>query len=130
MPERRIERARFCARCGSPVVVADAIYCKECGTELPHTVRLDGAMAWNPTTALILSVVPGLGHWYKRSPGRGTLWFLVVMLFYSGAWPLGFVMHLICAANAALNGAQQHLADARYTATNSSHRTASAMPPR
>lgn len=130
MAERRIERARFCARCGSPVVVADAAYCKECGAELPHTVRLEGRMGWNPTTALMLSVVPGLGHWYKRSPGRGTLWFLVVMLFYSGAWPLGFVMHLICAANAALHGTHRPLAAARRTSGDSSQLTTGAATPR
>ncbi len=101
---RIVEPPRFCSRCGSAVVVTDAIYCKDCGAPLAATVWLDRNMTWRPWTALILSIVPGLGHWYKGQIFRGIVWFVVVGFFYL-IQPLGLVMHIICAGNAALSGA-------------------------
>lgn len=114
MPEAKIERPRFCSQCGQPVVVADASFCKECGAPLTGTVWLSRDLKWRPVTALALSIIPGLGQWYKGQPIRGLAWFLVVMLFYAaGAASLAFILHLICAANAALAGAIREDALAR-----------------
>jgi hypothetical protein len=105
MAEARIvEPPRFCSRCGRPVVVVDASYCKECGAPLASTVWLNHAIGWRPWTAFLLSVVPGLGHWYKGERMRGIYWFLGVLLLY-GIQPFGLMMHIICAGNAALSGA-------------------------
>jgi hypothetical protein len=106
MPDQRIERPRFCAQCGSPVVVPDADFCKNCGAPLAHTVWFNSNIAWRPWVAVGLSTIPGLGHWYKGEPARGLLWFIFVMLLYSGNAPvLGFLLQLICACNAGLRGA-------------------------
>ncbi|HZP44288.1 MAG TPA: hypothetical protein VFB15_01445 [Candidatus Binataceae bacterium] len=105
MPSRDAERPRFCSHCGNPVVVPDAIYCKDCGRALPRTVPLVHRWPKNSGTALVLSIVPGLGHWYVGHPGLGILWFLLVMFFYAAVWPLGLVMHLICAANSVFRNA-------------------------
>ena len=105
MPDSRlVEPPRFCSRCGSPVVVTDALYCKDCGAPLAATVWLNRNLTWRPWTALLLSIVPGLGHWYKGQIFRGIIWFLVVGFFYL-IQPLGLMMHIICAGNAALSGA-------------------------
>jgi hypothetical protein len=113
MPERESESARFCSRCGRPVTVVDAIYCKECGAPLADPIWLSRTISLHPMTALILSVVPGLGHWYKGSHRRALIWFLTVMFFYFTAYPFGLVMHLICAGNAALAGAIREEAASR-----------------
>lgn len=105
MADQTDERARFCAHCGRPVVVPDAVYCKECGRPLPNTITLSNRWPWSHGIALVLSILPGLGHWYKGQFARGLVWFVIVSLLYSVAWPLGFVLHLICAANAALSSA-------------------------
>lgn len=106
MPEPRIERPRFCAQCGAPVVVADANFCKNCGAPLAHTVWFNSNISWRPRVAVALSIVPGLGHWYKGERVRGLLWFIFVPLFYfSNAPVLGFLLHVICACNAGLGGA-------------------------
>jgi hypothetical protein len=105
MAEARIvEPPRFCSRCGSAVVVVDASYCKECGAPLAATVWLNRAISWRPGTALLLSILPGLGQWYKGQRLRGVIWFLVVLVFY-GLQPVGLMLHIICAGNAALSGA-------------------------
>ena len=101
---RIVEAPRFCSRCGSPVVVADAVYCKECGAPLAATVWLNRSISWRPATALMLSILPGLGHWYKGQRLRGVIWFLIVLAFY-GLQPFGLMLHIICAGNAALSGA-------------------------
>ncbi|HLW70380.1 MAG TPA: hypothetical protein VKS22_07140 [Candidatus Binataceae bacterium] len=101
MPERHPESARFCSRCGHAITVPKASFCKECGAPLLDPPPLDDAILWHPLTALMLSVVPGLGHWYKGLHRRGVIWFLGVMFLYASAHPIGFLMHLICAANAA-----------------------------
>jgi TM2 domain-containing membrane protein YozV len=105
MPEGKIERPRFCSQCGQPVVVAGANFCKECGAPLAATVWLSRDLKWRPLTAFVLSIIPGLGQWYKGQPIRGLIWFLVVGLFYGGASPFAPILHLICAANAAFAGA-------------------------
>ena len=53
--------------------------------------------------ALVLSIVPGVGHIYRGKPFKGILWFFFVMSAYTAAHPLGFLLHLICAANAAFS---------------------------
>jgi hypothetical protein len=106
MSEPRFERPRFCAQCGAPVVVADANFCKNCGAPLTHTVWFNSNIAWRPRVAVALSIVPGLGHWYKGERARGLLWFIFVPLFYfSNAPVLGFLLHVICACNAGLGDA-------------------------
>ncbi|MBV8453712.1 MAG: zinc ribbon domain-containing protein [Deltaproteobacteria bacterium] len=106
MPDRRIERPRFCAQCGAPVVVADANFCKNCGAPLTNTVWFNSDISWRPRVAAALSIVPGLGHWYKGERVRGLLWFIFVMMLYSSNAPvLGFLLHLICISNAGLGGA-------------------------
>jgi hypothetical protein len=117
MAEARIvEPPRFCARCGSPVVVVDASYCKECGAPLAATVWLNQAISWRPWTALLLSVLPGLGQWYKGQRLRGVIWFLVVLSFY-GLQPVGLMLHIICACNAALSGALKEDHPTRWSQT-------------
>lgn len=113
MPEPKIGRPRFCSQCGQPVVVADANFCKECGAPLSGTVWLSRNLKWRPLTAFMLSIIPGLGQWYKGQPIRGLIWFLVVGLFYAGESPLAPILHLICAANAAFAGAIREEALAR-----------------
>ncbi len=106
MAERNIEPPRFCSRCGKPIVVMGASFCKECGAPLSETVWLDHNMwRWSPWTALILSLIPGLGHWYKGLRKRALLWFVSVSVFYGIAPSIGLTMHIICAINAALGGA-------------------------
>ena len=56
---------------------------------------------YNPVLALILSIVPGVGHIYRGKPFKGILWFLGSSFAYMVNPPLGIVIHMICAANAA-----------------------------
>jgi hypothetical protein len=53
----------------------------------------------------VLSNIPGLGHIYKGRPARGLTWFFGVAFAYSVGLPLGLLLHVICASNAALKGA-------------------------
>ena len=115
MPDPRIERPRFCAQCGAPVVVADASFCKNCGAPLTNTVWFNSNISWRPSVAMALSIVPGLGHWYKGEWIRGLLWFIFVSMLYSGNWVLGVLLHLICAVNAGLGGAIHEEAIANST---------------
>ena len=55
--------------------------------------------------ALVLSIVPGVGHIYRGKPMRGMLWFFGVLFAYTMGPPLGILIHIICAANAAFSGA-------------------------
>jgi hypothetical protein len=87
------------------VVVADASFCKECGAPLPDTVWLGPNIARRPRRAMLLSVIPGLGHWYKGARMRGVAWFFTVLFFYSFAFPIGLLLHMICVGNAAFGGA-------------------------
>jgi TM2 domain-containing membrane protein YozV len=102
MSDQRIERPRFCARCGSPLVVPDANFCKNCGAPLTW---FSHDIAWRPLLAMFLSVIPGLGQLYKGQPARGLLWFIFVMVFLVYATPIGVLLWMICAGNAAMAGA-------------------------
>lgn len=115
MAEAAIERARYCSQCGQPVTVVDAAFCKECGAALAGTVWLSREITWRPFVAFALSIVPGLGHLYKRQTMRSIFWFLFVIYMYSAAPPLGWLIHLICAGNAALSGAIKEDALSRAT---------------
>src|SRR5262249_26558466 len=65
VPEFDYERARYCSRCGQPIVVADAQFCKECGAPLAGTRIFVANPGFNPIVAAVLSFIPGLGHLYK-----------------------------------------------------------------
>jgi len=119
MPESHTERPRFCPQCGATVVVPDAAFCKECGAPLSQTVWLRPSIRWHPLTAFLLSAMPGLGHWYKGARLRGVAWFFSVMFCYSFAFPLGLLMHMICAGNAALGGT---ISEDAFTARGRRHR--------
>ncbi len=105
MADAVIERARFCSQCGRPVTVSDAVFCKDCGAPLAGTEWLSRNITWRPMVALLLSVIPGLGHMYKNQRRAALVWFGVVALTYTMAASLGFLLHSICALNAALSGA-------------------------
>jgi hypothetical protein len=105
VPESDFEKPRFCSQCGQPIVVADARYCKSCGAPLTLSQLLLRNPGYSPVLALLLSIVPGVGQIYRGKPFKGILWFFGVTFWYGAAWPLGFVLHLICAANAAFAGA-------------------------
>ena len=105
MADGRIERARFCSQCGQPVVVADAAFCKECGAALAVTEWFKHSVSWRPLTAFMLSAIPGLGHLYKRQTRRGIIWYIVVVLTYAAAPPMGLMLHMLCGFNAAFGGA-------------------------
>lgn len=53
--------------------------------------------------AFFLSIIPGLGHLYQGHAMRGVIWFFAVVVAY-GAGPIGYLLHLICAASAASYG--------------------------
>jgi len=101
VPETGPERPRYCSRCGNAVVVAGAAFCKDCGAPLGAHLLPDSA--GRLMVAAALSIVPGLGHLYRGYPWRGLAWFIGVVLAYS-SYPLGLLLHLICAASAALAG--------------------------
>ena len=63
---------------------------------------------WQPFLAAALSVIPGLGHLYRGHPGRAALWFFGVIVAYALSYPLGLMLQLVCAANAALSDMIQH----------------------
>jgi hypothetical protein len=117
-------RPRFCAQCGERLCVNDANFCKECGAPLGVSAWLNHGLSWRPLVALILSVIPGLGQLYKGHPWRALIWFGSVSIMYSTAPPIGFLLHVICAANAALAGS------VRETAFTRSRSGFSAMGPR
>jgi hypothetical protein len=113
MSPTETEKPRFCSRCGRPVVVADAVFCKECGAPLAPQAWIRRDITWRPTVAAALSLVPGLGHLYRGHPWKAIAWFVGVAMAYPLAYPLGFVLHLVCAGNAALSGAIQENAVVR-----------------
>jgi hypothetical protein len=86
-------------------MVADANFCKECGAPLAGTVWFSHDITWHPLMALLLSIVPGMGQWYKGQPRKAVLWFVSVLFLYFHAPPIGFLLHVICAGNASLAGA-------------------------
>jgi hypothetical protein len=101
--EAEFETPRFCSRCGAPIVVADATFCKSCGAPVSRFPLLRRDRGYSPILALILSIVPGVGHIYRGKPFKGILWFFFVSIAYGMGPPLGIVIHLICAANAAFS---------------------------
>jgi hypothetical protein len=113
MPDSASINARFCSQCGQAVTVLDASYCKECGAPLAGTLWLSHEITWRPFTAFILSLVPGLGQFYKGRHSASIVWFLGVIFAYQAAPSLGLLLHLICAGNAAFAGAIREEAVAR-----------------
>jgi len=105
VPEEKLEQPRFCARCGQPIVVADARFCKACGAPLARFRLLRRDPGFTPFLALVLSIIPGLGHIYRGKVFRGILWFFGVTIAYMSGPILGVLIHLICASNAAFAGA-------------------------
>ncbi|MGD1027739.1 hypothetical protein [Candidatus Binatus soli] len=103
MAEAEFEKPRFCSRCGQPIVVAEASFCKSCGAPVTRFPLLRKDRGFSPILALVLSIIPGLGQIYRGKPIRGILWFFGVSLAYSAGPPLGVLIHLICAANAAFS---------------------------
>lgn len=97
-------RPRFCSGCGKPVVVRNAVFCKECGAPLTQTIWIKRDPGFNPILAALLSVVPGLGHLYRGRIARGIMWFFGVSFAYGASLGLGILIHVICASNAALAG--------------------------
>src|SRR5579863_2490121 len=104
VPETDFETPRFCARCGQPIVVPDATFCKSCGAPLTRFPLLRRNHGFNPIFALVLSIVPGVGHIYRGKPFKGVMWFFGVSFAWLIAPPLGTLLHIICAANAAFSG--------------------------
>ncbi|MHB8383734.1 MAG: NADH pyrophosphatase zinc ribbon domain-containing protein [Candidatus Binataceae bacterium] len=103
MPDPQIDQPRFCSRCGQPIVVADAQFCKDCGAPIAATQIFVHAPGFNPITAFVLSVIPGLGQIYKGHVIRGVIWFCAVLIAYQlGA--IGPILHFVCALNAAFQG--------------------------
>jgi hypothetical protein len=104
VPETDFETPRFCARCGQPIVVDDARFCKSCGAALTYPlIRRDPG--FSPIVALVLSIVPGVGHIYRGKLFKGVMWFFGVSLAWTAGGPgLGILVHIICAANAAFSG--------------------------
>jgi hypothetical protein len=102
--EAHFEKPRFCSQCGQPIVVADASFCKSCGAPVTRFPLMRRDRGYSPILALVLSIVPGVGQIYRGKPLRGILWFFGVWFAYLiGGPPLGFLIHLICAANAAFS---------------------------
>jgi hypothetical protein len=103
MAEATASQPRFCSQCGRPVVVAGAVFCKECGARLTTSGTLGGLNASSPAlVAFALSVMPGLGHFYSGRTGRAIGWFFgVVVIAYPVSFSLGVLMHLVCGVSAA-----------------------------
>jgi TM2 domain-containing membrane protein YozV len=101
--ETDFEKPRFCSRCGQPIVVAEASFCKSCGAPVTRFPLL-GRNGFNPALALVLSIVPGVGHIYRGRPFKGILWFFGVSMAYGIGTLFGVLIHLICATNAAFSG--------------------------
>lgn len=103
MAESGATRARFCSQCGNPVTVADAVFCKQCGAKLEGAAWL--ADIGSPAVvAVILSVVPGLGHFYAGRTGRAVGWFIGTLIAYGSSPSLGVLIHVVCAVSAARAG--------------------------
>ncbi len=58
---------------------------------------------FNPVLALVLSIVPGVGHIYRGKPFKGIMWFFFVSIAYGMGATFGILIHIICAANAAFS---------------------------
>jgi hypothetical protein len=100
------DRPRFCSRCGLPVIVEGASFCKSCGAALDGRAPTRSEIGVRPLIAFGLSIIPGLGHLYQGQAMRGVIWFFGVAFAY-GAGPIGYLLHLICAMNAASLGSHR-----------------------
>ncbi len=100
MADTGATRARFCSQCGQPVMVAEAVFCKECGARLGGSGWLAELNA-PAVVAFALSVMPGLGHFYAGRTGRAIGWFFAVLFAYGTSSSLGVLIHLVCAVSAA-----------------------------
>ena len=100
MAETAPTRARFCSQCGQPVTVAEAVYCKQCGASL-GAARWLGDLNSPAVIAVVLSVVPGLGHFYAGRTGRAIGWFFGTLFAYGTSSSLGVLIHMVCAVSAA-----------------------------
>jgi len=49
---------------------------------------------FNPTVALLLSIIPGLGQLYVEKLFRGFVFFIVIVAAYLFFWPVGLPIHL------------------------------------
>ncbi len=76
-----------CPRCQTPLA-QDAKFCPECGTQLQvqpvHAELVETRAAPRPAqpspwAAALLSIIPGLGHWYAGSPRRGLIFFAAIV---------------------------------------------------
>ena len=84
--------------------MADAAFCKSCGAPVTRFPLLRRSAGFSPVLALVLSIVPGVGHLYRGKPFRAILWFFGVWCSYIiGGPPFGILIHIICAANAAFS---------------------------
>ena len=76
------------------------MFCKQCGARL-------GVAGWfgdlnSPALiAFVLSMVPGLGHFYAGRTGRAVGWFFGALFAYGISTSLGVLIHLVCAVSAA-----------------------------
>jgi hypothetical protein len=107
VPDLQFDQPRFCARCGQPIVVAEAKFCKDCGAPVLAPQVFAREPDFNPIVAFVLSVIPGLGQIYKGRVIRGVVWFCAVILAYA-LGPLGPILHFVCALNAAIHGTPRH----------------------
>ena len=87
--------------------MAEASFCKSCGAPITRFPLERRDAGYSPLLALVLSIVPGVGHIYRGKPGKGILWFFGVSFAYGLGPPLGILVHIICAANAAFSGTMQ-----------------------
>ncbi len=94
----------FCPSCGNPLTVSGAAYCRNCGAPVTPVIWFKTNLEWNPWLALFVSILPGAGQVYKGYLFQGLAWLVLVAVSYT-AQPLGVILHLLCAANAALSGA-------------------------
>ncbi len=85
-------------------MVAEASFCKSCGAPVTRFPLLRGSPGFNPLLALVLSIVPGVGHIYRGRPLKGIMWFFFVSIAYGMGSAFGVLIHMICAANAAFSG--------------------------
>lgn len=84
--------------------MAEASFCKSCGAPVTRFPLLRRNPGFSPVLALVLSIVPGVGHIYRGKIGKAFLWFFGVSIAYGMGPPLGLLIHIICAFNAAFSG--------------------------
>ena len=84
-------------------MVAEASFCKSCGAPVTQFPLIRRSAGFNPMLALVLSIVPGVGHIYRGKPFKGIFWFIFVTFAYAVSYSFGTLIHVICAANAAFS---------------------------